>query len=140
MRTFLDKFFIRSNNLENISQSLKSLSKKNSVSKILNAINSFSTSSEVRYVGGCVRKAINKEKIEDIDLATNLEPTEVCEVLKKNEINFYESGIEHGTITALIDDYKFEITSLREDILTDGRHAQVKFSSNLRVFFFQDLQ
>ena len=130
MRTFLDKFFLRSNNLENISQKLKSLSKQNSVSKIFDAINSFSNSSEVRYVGGCVRKAINEEKIEDIDLATNLEPTEVCEVLKKNEINFYESGIEHGTITALIDDYKFEITSLREDILTDGRHAQVKFSKD----------
>ena len=130
MRTFLDKFFLRSNNLENISQSLKSLSKQNSVSKIFDVINSFSNSSEVRYVGGCVRKAIKKEKIEDIDLATNLEPTEVCEVLKKYEINFYESGIEHGTITALIDDYKFEITSLREDILTDGRHAQVKFSKD----------
>ena len=130
MRTFLDKFFLRSNNLENISQSLKSLSKQNSVSKIFDVINSFSNSSEVRYVGGCVRKAINKEKIEDIDLATNLEPTEVCEVLKKNEINFYESGIEHGTITALIDDYKFEITSLREDISTDGRHAKVKFSKD----------
>ena len=88
MRTFLDKFFLRSNNLENISQKLKSLSKQNSVSKIFDAINSFSNSSEVRYVGGCVRKAINEEKIEDIDLATNLEPTEVCEVLKKMKLIF----------------------------------------------------
>ena len=127
MRTFLDNF-LRNSNLECVES--KSLSKQNSVSKIFDAINSFSNSSEVRYVGGCVRKAINKEKIDDIDLATNLEPTEVCEVLKKNEINFYESGIEHGTITALIDDYKFEITSLREDISTDGRHAQVKFSKD----------
>ena len=50
--------------------------------------------------------------------------------MKKNRINFYETGIEHGTITALIDDYKFEITSLREDISTDGRHAKVKFSKD----------
>ena len=52
-----------------------------------------------------------KEKIDDIDLATNLEPEQVCEALKKNSINYYESGIEHGTITALVDEQKFEITS-----------------------------
>ena len=49
-------------------------------------------------------------------LATNLNPQQVCEALKKNNINYYETGIEHGTITAVIDDYKFEITSLREDV------------------------
>ena len=48
----------------------------------------------------------------------------------RNKINFYETGIKHGTITALIDNYKFEITSLREDVSTDGRHAQVKFSQD----------
>ena len=45
-------------------------------------------------------------------------------------INFYKTGIEHGTITSVIDDYKFEITSLREDVSTDGRHANVKFSTS----------
>ena len=130
MKSILDKIFKRTNNLDYISKEIKNLSKRPHINKIFKLINNFSLDSEIRYVGGCVRKAINKEKIEDIDLATNLEPTEVCEVLKKNEINFYESGIEHGTITALIDDYKFEITSLREDILTDGRHAQVKFSKD----------
>ena len=57
-------------------------------------------------------------------------PKDVCDALKKNGINFYETGIEHGTITALIDDHRFEITSLREDISTDGRHAEVKFSND----------
>jgi len=50
--------------------------------------------------------------------------------LSRNKINFHETGIKHGTITALIDNYKFEITSLREDVSTDGRHAQVKFSQD----------
>jgi len=77
-----------------------------------------------------LRKILNNEKVDDIDLATNLNPLEVSEILKKNNINFYESGIEHGTITAIIDDYKFEITSLREDVFTDGRHAKVKFSKD----------
>jgi tRNA nucleotidyltransferase/poly(A) polymerase len=82
------------------------------------------------YVGGCIRKIINKEKVDDIDLATNLEPQHVCDVLKKNNIHFYESGIEHGTITAVEDKYKFEITTLRKDIITDGRHAKIEFSKD----------
>ena len=55
----------------------------------------------------------------------------VCEVLKENKIDYYETGIEHGTITALIEGYKFEITSLREDILTDGRHAKSEIFKKL---------
>ena len=49
----------------------------------MNAINSYSSESEIRYVGGCIRKIINKENVDDIDLATNLEPKQVCEALKK---------------------------------------------------------
>ena len=44
------------------------------------------------------------------------------------KINFFKTGIEHGTITAIIDKYKYEITSLRKDVTTDGRHAKVEFS------------
>ena len=79
-------------------------------------------------MGGCIRKIINKEKVDDIDFATNLEPKQVCEALKKNDISYFESGIDHGTITAIDDEFKFEITSLRKDIFTDGRHAKVEFS------------
>ena len=130
MKSLLDKLFLRSNNLNNISLSFKDLSSKIPASKIFEAINSYSSSSEIRYVGGCVRKIINKEKTDDIDLATNLEPKEICDAFKKNRINYYETGIDHGTITALIDNCKFEITSLREDISTDGRHAQVRYSKD----------
>ena len=130
MKSFLDTIFFRSNNLDYVSQNIKDLTKNTPANKIFDAINSFSSDSEIRYVGGCVRKIINKEKVDDIDLATNLEPQKVCEALKENKINYYETGIEHGTITAIIDEYKFEITSLREDISTDGRHAKVKFSKD----------
>jgi len=130
MKNLLDKFFSRSNNLDYISKNIKDLSSNTPISKIFDAIDSYSSSSEIRYVGGCIRKIINKEKIDDIDLATNLEPIQVCEALGQNKINFHETGIKHGTITALIDNYKFEITSLREDVSTDGRHAQVKFSQD----------
>ena len=130
MKNFLDKIFLRSNNLDYISNNIKKISDNTPVRKIFDAINSFSLKSEVRYVGGCLRKIINEEEVDDIDLATNLEPDKVCEALKKKKIDYFESGIEHGTITAVIDKYKFEITSLREDISTDGRHAKVKFSNN----------
>ena len=130
MKNFIDKIFFRSNNLDYVSQSIKDLTNNTSALNIFEAINSFSTESEIRYVGGCIRKIINKEKVDDIDLATNLEPIQVCEALKKNNINYYESGIEHGTITAIIDNQKFEITTLRKDIVTDGRHAKVEFSKN----------
>ncbi len=130
MKNLLDKLFFRSNNLNEIRNSIKNLSLKTPAHKIFQAINSFSSLSEIRFVGGCVRKVISNETIDDIDLATNLEPREICEALKKNKINFYETGIKHGTITAIINDYKFEITSLREDISTDGRHAEVNFSKD----------
>ena len=130
MKSFLDTIFFRSNNLDYVSQNIKDLTKNTPANKIFDAINSFSSDSEIRYVGGCVRKIINKEKVDDIDLATNLDPQKVCEALKENKINYYETGIEHGTITAIIDEYKFEITTLREDISTDGRHAKVQFSKD----------
>ena len=130
MKSLFDKLLLKRNNLHILSEKLKKLTYKTPVSKIFEAINSYSNFSEIRYVGGCIRKIINDEKVDDIDLATNLEPKEVSDALKKNNINFYETGVKHGTITALIDDFKFEITSLREDILTDGRHAQVKFSKD----------
>src|SRR6056300_193671 len=104
MINFLDKFIKRTHNFNSVTK------------KILDSINNYSSNSEVRYVGGCIRKIIKEELVDDIDLATNLNPQQVCEVLKKNNINFYETGIEHGTITAVIEGYNFEITSLRQDI------------------------
>ena len=130
MENFLNKFFFRSSNLNYISHSLLNLTKQTPAEKIFQALNTYSDNSEVRYVGGCVRKVIKKEVVDDIDLATNLKPSEVCDALKKKDINYYETGFEHGTITAIIDEYKYEITSLRKDITTDGRHANVEFSLN----------
>jgi len=130
MRNILDKILSRSNNLDYISSNIQKITNNTPVKKIFNAINSYSSKSEVRYVGGCLRKVINQEQVDDIDLATNLEPNKVCEALQQKKIAFFETGIEHGTITAVIDKHKFEITSLREDISTDGRHAKVKFSDD----------
>ncbi len=128
MDKFLDKIFFRSRNLDYISQNIKKITQESSAYKVFEAINNFNETSEVRYVGGFIRKIIKKEEVDDIDLATNLIPTEVCDALKKNNINFYETGIDYGTITAIIGDQKYEITTLRKDVSTDGRHAKVEFS------------
>ncbi len=130
MNNLLDKIFFRSQNLNHINLGFKNIKKETEVSKIFEAIHSYTSNSEIRYVGGCVRKIINKERYDDIDLAVNLNPKEVCEALTIKDIKYYESGIEHGTITALINDIKFEITSLRKDVDTDGRHAKVEFSDS----------
>ena len=104
--------------------------KTTEVSEIFKAISDYDDISEIRYVGGCVRKILNNEDFDDIDLATNINPEKIKECLIKNNINFFETGIEHGTITAIIRENKFEITSLRKDILTDGRHAVVKYTDD----------
>ena len=130
MKYLLDKLFLRSNNLDDVSYDLKNLTLKTPAKKIFDSINSYSDLSEVRYVGGCVRKILNNENYDDIDLATNLNPDQVKECLTINKIQFFETGIKHGTITARIGNQNFEITSLRNDVKTDGRHAEVIFTKD----------
>ena len=129
MLNILNKIF---DNPKSIKSRFGRLLNKLNIKKIFVAIESFSSDSEIRYVGGCVRKILNNEKVDDIDLATNINPQEVKQVLKKNDIKFFETGIEHGTITAIIDDQKYEITSLRSDLSSDGRHAKVEFTKDWR--------
>jgi len=130
MITLLNKLFSRSKNFNSLNLAFQKLRKETEVKKVFKVIEEFSSTSEIRYVGGCVRKVINNEVIDDIDLAVNLNPDEVSKILKENNIKFYKTGIDHGTITALINNQKFEITSLRKDISTDGRHAKVEFSND----------
>ncbi len=82
-------------------------------------------------VGGSVRDALLNREITDIDFATSLEPKSITEILDKENIKFIDVGIDHGTVTAIINERKFEITTFRNDIFTDGRHAQVSFSNSL---------
>ena len=97
---------------------------------IFSSLNKIGEESEVKFVGGCVRKSIAGENIDDIDLATTLEPNEVKKRLNQKEIKVIDTGISHGTVTAVLNKKKFEITTLRKDISTDGRHAKVEFTLN----------
>ena len=125
------KNILRQKNINNKTAiNIKKINFNTDVGKIFAAISEYSEKSEVRYVGGCIRKILNNEEIDDIDLATNLKPDETINALKSSQINFYETGIDHGTITANINGKDFEITSLRKDVSTDGRHAKVEFSES----------
>ena len=85
---------------------------------------------EIRFIGGCVRDLIIQKKDSDIDLATTIKPNEVLGILKRKKIKTVIAGISHGTVIAFINKKKFEITTLRKDIKTDGRHAVVEFTKN----------
>jgi len=86
--------------------------------------------SEVRLVGGCVRDSLLGLQIGDIDMAVNVPPLRAKEILETAGIKVIPTGIDHGTITAIIHKIPFQITSLRQDWKTNGRHAQVVFGTD----------
>ena len=97
---------------------------------IFSYLNENEKDDKVKFVGGCVRKVLNGEKIDDIDLATSFQPEEVKKILINKNVKVIDTGITHGTVTAVIKNKSFEITTLRKDLQTDGRHANVEFTSN----------
>jgi len=85
---------------------------------------------EVRFVGGCVRDALAGRPVKDVDLATADRPEQVMALLKAAGIKAVPTGLEHGTVTAVSGHRPFEITTLREDVETDGRRAKVAFTDD----------
>lgn len=88
---------------------------------------------EVRFVGGCVRDALAGRAVTDIDIATPDPPEAVIELLGEAGLKAIPTGLAHGTVTAVAGDRHFEITTLREDVETDGRRARVAFSDDWLV-------
>lgn len=84
----------------------------------------------VRFVGGCVRDAILGLKPDDIDLATPETPDVVIRRLEKAKLKAVPTGIAHGTVTAVAPPGTFQVTTLRHDVATDGRHAEVAFGTD----------
>ncbi len=128
MKNFLLKFIKQKKINLNKNLKFENLKKKSEIKKIFNIFSNDLNNCQIRFIGGCVRKALSNENVDDIDLAVDLTPEEVKLILKNNNIKFFETGIEHGTITAKINNEKFEITSLRRDIKSYGRHADVEFT------------
>ncbi|MEN3931087.1 CCA tRNA nucleotidyltransferase [Microvirga sp. W0021] len=88
---------------------------------------------ETRLVGGAVRNALMGDKIADIDMATTALPDVVMNRARQAGWKVIPTGIDHGTVTVVVDHIPFEITTLREDIETDGRHAVVRFGRSFEA-------
>lgn len=87
---------------------------------------------KARYVGGAVRDTLLGQPVKDIDMATSLLPEEVMQRLWAAQIRHVPTGIEHGTVTAVLPGGPVEITTLRHDVSTDGRRATVAFATDWR--------
>ena len=85
---------------------------------------------EARFVGGAVRNALLGVNVSDIDIAVPMPPSEVIARLVAKDIKVVETGMDHGTVTAIVGTQAFEITSLRRDVATDGRHAVIAFTDD----------
>jgi len=85
---------------------------------------------EARFVGGSVRDALLGQRIGDIDIATSASPERVIELLEKARIKVVPTGLDHGTVTAIVPPRHFEITTLRRDVETYGRRARVAFDAD----------
>ncbi len=85
---------------------------------------------EARFVGGCVRDALLGRKVRDVDIATHEPPERVMNLLARAGIKAIPTGIKHGTVTAVIGARHFEITTLRRDVETYGRHAKVEYTND----------
>ena len=90
-----------------------------------------SNGAKVYFVGGCVRDTIQNRKIKDIDIATDSLPSEVVKMAREANLKVITTGYEHGSVSVVIEQECFEITTFRSDTITDGRHSKVSFSSNI---------
>ena len=104
--------------------------KTKAVRKIFKILQGRSKEPQLLFVGGCVRNALLGEDITDIDLATVKTPNEVLGLLEKENIKVVPTGLNHGTVTAIIGKEYFQITTLRRDVETDGRRSVVAFTDD----------
>ncbi|MDR1983186.1 MAG: CCA tRNA nucleotidyltransferase [Holosporaceae bacterium] len=86
-----------------------------------------------RIVGGAVRDFLLKKKISDVDLATDAHPAEIIDICRRHGVAVVPVGIKYGSVTAIYDHNSYEITTLRRDIKTFGRHSEVEFSQSFKT-------
>ena len=104
--------------------------KSEDIKQIFKILNIGSKEQQAMLVGGSVRKYLQNQKIDDIDIATILKPEEIIKKFENTNVIVKKTGIEHGTLTLVLKNKHFEITTLRKDISTDGRHASVLFTDS----------
>jgi len=97
---------------------------------VMDALDAAGGAGCARFVGGCVRNALLGQPVDDVDIATTLEPPQVVAALEAAGLKAVPTGVAHGTITGVAERRPFEITTLRRDVSTDGRNATVAFTTS----------
>ena len=118
--------------INNIKKILFPFYKDQEIKEIFQVLNK-DKKNNAMMVGGCVRNFLNNEKIGDIDIATIFTPGEVIKKFSGSNFKIIETGLDHGTITLSKSGKNYEITTLREDLVTDGRHAKVSFTRDWKA-------
>ena len=108
--------------------SVGNLLQKCSIKRLFNIFEN--ESKEVRLVGGCIRDTFLGKKTKDIDVAANVKPDEIIKILNKYKIQYENFAYRYGAIIAIIEDQKFQITTLREDINQMGRDTKIIFTDD----------
>jgi len=98
--------------------------------KVMDILNEGVDAPQALFVGGCVRHVLTNEAVLDIDIATTHRPEQVQSLFKNTNVKTIPTGIDHGTITAVLNKKTFEITTLRKDIETDGRRATIAYTDD----------
>ncbi len=93
----------------------------------------FAGHGQLYVVGGAVRNALMKQPIKDMDFTTDLHPDEVVELCRANRLSVIPTGVQYGTVTVVVNKSVFEVTTMRSDISTDGRHAEVLYTDDIEI-------
>jgi len=128
-------FDLSFNFIKKIKRNLFPFYKNKELKFVFKTLQQGSTSDKVvaRFVGGCVRKYLTKDSIDDIDIATTLNTDEIKERFKDSNFKVVDTGVKHGTVTLVSDEFKLELTTLRKDVETDGRHAHVEYINDWQL-------
>ena len=128
-------FDLNFNFIKKIKRNLFPFYKNKELKFVFKTLQQGSTSDKVvaRFVGGCVRKYLTKDSINDIDIATTLNTDEIKERFKDRNFKVVDTGVKHGTVTLVSDEFKLELTTLRKDVETDGRHAHVEYINDWQL-------
>ena len=114
------------------SENLKQIVDQDEVQILFRIFSNYSEN-KLYLVGGCVRNALAGKDVVDIDFAIACTPEKIIDALSRSKIKYFDIGAKYGTITAIVNDQIFEITSFRKDQETDGRHAVVEYSNDIKV-------
>ncbi|MBN8521089.1 MAG: CCA tRNA nucleotidyltransferase [Alphaproteobacteria bacterium] len=98
--------------------------------RLMNLLGGDKSEPDTLFVGGVVRNMVLGVPVGDVDMATRYTPDEVMSRLAHNNITVIPTGFDHGTVTAVMDNRPYEITTLRRDVTTDGRRADVAFTDS----------